>query len=106
MTDYVGKWVVVRRYPNAQNSFIGKIQCLFVRKQTEKQIYGTEHEKPNWKGYLYHYNKAEIVRLIDKDNVRNLLSAQRNVRNLYKERDQELKEFFRGILKSLAEGEL
>lgn len=103
--NYVGKWVVVYRYPNAQNNFIGKIQCLFVRKQTENQIYGTEHDRPAF-GHMFHYHKKEITMKIHKEEEPSFLIKQRRVNKEFKDRKEQLRIEFSRIMKSISKGEL
>lgn len=103
MIEYLHKWVVVKRHPNRQNSYIGKIQCLFVVQETANQIIGAETDDPN-AFCTYTYFKKEIVRIIKKEEKHNILQAQMHTRNNYSADIKGLQRAYRIALEEIAEG--
>jgi len=100
--EYVGKWVVVRRYPNAQNDHISKIQCIYVVEETANQIYGSETDE--YPSKRYHYGKGEIVRVISKEEKHLILENQRVSKINYKKDLEFLQAMYSQALDKIAKG--
>ena len=100
--NYKNKWVLCKRYPNRQNDYIGRMQCLFITKQTANTVYGVEG---NITGHWKHkYHVEEVVRVITEEEKDIALRAQRDTRNNYRDDLESLHKVYSTAINEIAEG--